>query len=291
MPKLNATNTLTFKISISQIKQTGNVRQEYDPKGIAELADSIFTYGLINPITVKPLEDDENGIKQYELVAGHRRLRAFQYLCEKGQDYTQITASVITKGSKDVLQLVENIQREELAPIDIETALKAMVTAGMSQKQISEELSKSLSWVHDRLEGNKVRAKANAQGINTAGMSSKALSQFGSIPDDKLPGVISNAQANGGTVKAATDALNDYRSENNIEPPKNNKQPESLEIPEFSDPEPIKIDIETVISEIQDYFSRQLKDEESPHRINTYIKIKDDLLALFEAYQHNQDRP
>ena len=287
MPKLNATNTLTFKISISQIKETGNVRQEYDPKGIAELADSIFTYGLINPITVKPLEDDENGIKQYELVAGHRRLRAFQYLCEKGQDYTQITASVITKGSKDVLQLVENIQREELAPIDIETALKAMVTAGMSQKQISEELSKSLSWVHDRLAGNKVRAKANAQGINTDGMSSKALSQFGSIPDDKLPGVISNAQANGGTVKAATDALNDYRSENNIEPPKNNKQPESLEMPEFSDPEPIKIDIETVISEIQDYFSRQLKDEESPHRIDTYTKIKDDLLALFEAYQHN----
>lgn len=287
MPKLNATNTLTFKISISQIKETGNVRQEYDPKGIAELADSIFTYGLINPITVRPLEDDEKGIKQYELVAGHRRLRAFQYLCEKGQDYTQITASVITKGSKDVLQLVENIQREELAPIDIETALKAMVTAGMSQKQISEELSKSLSWVHDRLTGNKVRAKANAQGINTDGMSSKALSQFGSIPDDKLPGVISNAQANGGTVKAATDALNDYRSENNIEPPKNNKQPESLEMPEFSDPEPIKIDIETVISEIQDYFSRQLKDEESPHRINTYTKIKDDLLALFEAYQHN----
>lgn len=287
MPKLNAINTLTFKISISQIKETGNVRQEYDPKGIAELADSIFTYGLINPITVKPLEDDENGIKQYELVAGHRRLRAFQYLCEKGQDYTQITASVITKGSKDVLQLVENIQREELAPIDIETALKAMVTAGMSQKQISEELSKSLSWVHDRLTGNKVRAKANAQGIKTDGMSSKALSQFGSIPDDKLPGVISNAQANGGTVKAATDALNDYRSENNIEPPKNNKQPESLEMPEFSDPEPIKIDIETVISEIQDYFSRQLKDEESPHRINTYTKIKDDLLALFEAYQHN----
>lgn len=100
MPKLNATNTLTFKISINQIKETGNVRQEYDPKGIAELADSIFTYGLINPITVKPLEDDENGIKQYELVAGHRRLRAFQYLCEKGQDYTQITASVVTKAQK-----------------------------------------------------------------------------------------------------------------------------------------------------------------------------------------------
>lgn len=287
MPKLNATNTLTFKISISQIKETGNVRQEYDPKGIAELADSIFTYGLINPITVKPLEDDENGIKQYELVAGHRRLRAFQYLCEKGQDYTQITASVITKGSKDVLQLVENIQREELAPIDIETALKAMVTAGMSQKQISEELSKSLSWVHDRLAGTEVRENAEARGIDTTGMTTKALSQLVSVPGEELPDVISQVKANGGTVKAATDALNDYRAQNNIEQPKNRKKPEVLEMPEFSDPEPIKIDIETVISEIQDYFSRQLKDEESPHRINTYTKIKDDLLALFEAYQHN----
>lgn len=287
MPKLNATNTLTFKISISQIKETGNVRQEYDPKGIAELADSIFTYGLINPITVKPLEDDENGIKQYELVAGHRRLRAFQYLCEKGQDYTQITASVITKGSKDVLQLVENIQREELAPIDIETALKAMVTAGMSQKQISEELSKSLSWVHDRLTGTEVRENAEARGIDTTGMTTKALSQLASVPDEELPDVISQVKANGGTVKAATDALNDYRAQNNIEQPKNRKKPEVLETPEFSDPEPIKIDIETVISEIQDYFLRQLKDEESPHRINTYTKIKDDLLALFEAYQHN----
>lgn len=287
MPKLNATNTLTFKISISQIKETGNVRQEYDPKGIAELADSIFTYGLINPITVKPLEDDENGIKQYELVAGHRRLRAFQCLCEKGQDYTQITASVITKGSKDVLQLVENIQREELAPIDIETALKAMVTAGMSQKQISEELSKSLSWVHDRLTGTEVRENAEARGIDTTGMTTKALSQLASVPGEELPDVISQVKANGGTVKAATDALNDYRAQNNIEQPKNRKKPEVLEMPEFSDPEPIKIDIETVISEIQDYFSRQLKDEESPHRINTYTKIKDDLLALFEAYQHN----
>lgn len=287
MPKLNATNTLTFKISINQIKETGNVRQEYEPKGIAELADSIFTYGLINPITVKPLEDDENGIKQYELVAGHRRLRAFQYLCEKGQDYTQITASVITKGSKDVLQLVENIQREELAPIDIETALKAMVTAGMSQKQISEELSKSLSWVHDRLTGTEVRENAEARGIDTTGMTTKALSQLASVPGEELPDVISQVKANGGTVKAATDALNDYRAQNNIEQPKNRKKPEVLEMPEFSDPEPIKIDIETVISEIQDYFSRQLKDEESPHRINTYTKIKDDLLALFEAYQHN----
>lgn len=287
MPKLTPNNTLTFKISIDQIKETGNVRTNYDDEKIKELADSIFKYGLINPVSVKPLPDSPDGIKQYELVAGHRRLRAFQYLCSIGQDYSQITASVVTKGSKNVLQLIENVQREDLEPVDVETAIKALATAGMSQKEISEELSKSLSWVHDRLAGTEVRENAEARGIDTNGMSTKALSQLASVPEEQLSDVISQVKANGGTVKAATDALNDFRAQNNIEPPKNRKKEETLETPEIYEPKPILIDIQNVISEIQDYFKRQLQGEEGLHRINTLNKIKDDLIALFEAYQHN----
>ena len=287
MPKLTSNNTLTFKISIDQIIETGNVRTNYDDEKIKELSESIFKYGLINPISVKPLPDSADGIKQYELVAGHRRLRAFRLLCSQGQDYSQITASVVTKGSKNILQLVENVQREDLEPVDVETAIKAMVTAGMSQKEISEELSKSLSWVHDRLAGTEVRENAEARGIDTTGMTTKALSQLASVPGEQLPNVIAQAQANGGTVKAATDALNDFRTQNNIEKPKNRKKKDYLDIPELNESKPILIDIENVISEIQDYFKRQLEGEEGLHRINTLNKIKDDLIALFEAYQHN----
>lgn len=302
MPKLTSNNTLTFKISIDQIIETGNVRTNYDDEKIKELSESIFKYGLINPISVKPLPDSADGIKQYELVAGHRRLRAFRILCSQGQDYSQITASVVIKGSKNVLQLVENVQREDLEPVDVETAIKALVTAGMSQKEISEELSKSLSWVHDRLAGTEVRENANAQGIDTTGISTKALSQLMSIPKEHLPDILAIVKANGGTVKAATDALNEYRAQNNIkrpqktekaESPKEPKKPENhkeegfLDIPELNELKPILIDIENVISEIQDYFKRQLEGEEGLHRINTLNKIKDDLIALFEAYQHN----
>jgi len=302
MPKLTSNNTLTFKISIDQIIETGNVRTNYDDEKIKELSESIFKYGLINPISVKPLPDSADGIKQYELVAGHRRLRAFRLLCSQGQDYSQITASVVTKGSKNVLQLVENVQREDLEPVDVETAIKALVTAGMSQKEISEELSKSLSWVHDRLTGTEVRENANAQGIDTTGISTKALSQLMSIPKEHLPDILAKVKANGGTVKAATDALNEYRAQNNIkgpqktekkesskEPkkPENHKEEEFLDIPDLNESKPILIDIENVISEIQDYFKRQLQGEEGLHRINTLNKIKDDLIALFEAYQHN----
>ena len=286
MPKLTPQSALTFKISLDQIKETGNVRTSYNDEKIQELADSIFKYGLINPISVKPLLEDENGIKQYELVAGHRRLRAFRYLCSVGQDYSQITASVIVKGSKNVLQLIENVQREDLEPVDVETAIKALVTAGMSQKEIAEELSKSLSWVHDRLAGTEVRENAEARGIDTSGMTTKALSQLASVPGEQLSDVINQAKANGGTVKAATDALNDFRTQNNIEQPKNRKKEKPLEMPAFES-KPILIDIQNVISEIQDYFKRQLDGEEGLHRINTLNSIKDDLIALFEAYQHN----
>lgn len=286
MPKLTPQSALTFKISLNQIKETGNVRTSYNDEKIQELADSIFKYGLINPISVKPLPEDENGIKQYELVAGHRRLRAFRYLCSVGQDYSQITASVIVKGSKNVLQLIENVQREDLEPVDVETAIKALVTAGMSQKEIAEELSKSLSWVHDRLAGTEVRENAEARGIDTSGMTTKALSQLASVPGEQLSDVINQAKANGGTVKAATDALNDFRTQNNIEQPKNRKKEKPLEMPAFES-KPILIDIQNVISEIQDYFKRQLDGEEGLHRINTLNSIKDDLIALFEAYQHN----
>lgn len=286
MPKLTPQSALTFKISLDQIKETGNVRTSYNDEKIQELADSIFKYGLINPISVKPLPEDKNGIKQYELVAGHRRLRAFRYLCSVGQDYSQITASVIVKGSKNVLQLIENVQREDLEPVDVETAIKALVTAGMSQKEIAEELSKSLSWVHDRLAGTEVRENAEARGIDTSGMTTKALSQLASVPGEQLSDVINQAKANGGTVKAATDALNDFRTQNNIEQPKNRKKEKPLEMPAFES-KPILIDIQNVISEIQDYFKRQLDGEEGLHRINTLNSIKDDLIALFEAYQHN----
>ena len=156
----------------------------------------------------------------------------------------------------------------------------------MSQKEIAEELSKSLSWVHDRLAGTEVRENAEARGIDTSGMTTKALSQLASVPGEQLSDVINQAKANGGTVKAATDALNDFRTQNNIEQPKNRKKEKPLEMPAFES-KPILIDIQNVISEIQDYFKRQLEGEEGLHRINTLNKIKDDLIALFEAYKHN----
>ncbi len=297
MPKLPQENILTRKISLDQIVETGNVRLNYNQEEIENLADSIFRYGLINPISVKFLREDENGIKKYELIAGHRRVRAYKHLCEKGHDYTQITAT-ICHGEKEIVQLVENIQREQLSQIDIETAVKALVTAGMSQKEIAEELSKPLSWLHDTLAGSQVRENVEAQGVDTTGMSTKALSQLASIPGDKLPEAVTKAKENGGTVKAATKQLQEYRKENGIEAPKNAKKKNTETSPFDFEPEPITITVENVISEIRDYMQRQKSisgpDMELRYGFNNFAcwekiinAITEDLTALFEAYQHN----
>lgn len=95
-------------------------------------------------------------------------------------------------------------------------------------------------------------------------------------------------KAKGGTVKAATDALNNFRKENGIAAPKNKKAKE----PDF-EPEPITIAIENVIGEITDYKLRQLQktsDTKTPYKAiitDAITKICNDLISLFEAYQHN----
>ena len=88
--KLSNTNATHLKIQLTQIRETGNVRKDYDANGIAELAESIKNNGLLNPLTVKPGQADENGNKTYELIAGHRRLRAYQLLCENGDDFSMV---------------------------------------------------------------------------------------------------------------------------------------------------------------------------------------------------------
>ena len=278
MPKLPGSNPLLIEIGLEQIIETGNVRHEYTTTEINELADSIYKNTLINPITVKKAEIDENGVQLYELIAGHRRIRAIKKLVADGLDYSRVKATIVT-GDKDVLQLVENIQRQDLTAEDKEAALLKLIRSGMSQKDISIELAKPLSWVNDTLAGSRVRAELSSQGIETEKISTPALSQLRSIPKDKLPEVIQEVKDNGSTVKAATQALNKFR---NKEKPK--VEPVSIE-PEFA-AEPVTITLENIVEEIVEYRNRTV-DMFKKDSVHTGIikTVCDDLIALFRRYE------
>lgn len=205
--KLTNNNATHLKIPLSQIRETGNVRKDYDANGIVELAESIKNNGLLNPLTVKPGQADENGNKTYELIAGHRRLRAYQLLCRNGDDFSMVECCV-RPGKKIVLQMIENIQRQDITPREKEEAVKAMLAEGYTQSDIARELSKPIAWVSDIVAGTKVREVADKNGIDTDGIATKTLSQLRSIPAKELPAKIKELSDRGGTFREATEIMN-----------------------------------------------------------------------------------
>lgn len=213
--KLNA-NATFIKIPLAQIRETGNVRHEYDEDGIKELAESIRNNGLMNPITVKPAQEDENGEKTYELIAGHRRIRAYKYLCDQGDDFSMVECCIRT-GNKLVLQIIENIQRADITPREKEDAIAEMLSENYSQADIARELSKPIQWVSDIVAGAKVRKIADENGIDTENIATKTLSQLRSIPEEELAGCLEQLVAKGGTTKAATEILHETKNATTFE--------------------------------------------------------------------------
>lgn len=232
--KLNA-NATFVKIPLAQIRETGNVRHEYDEDGIKELAESIRNNGLLNPISVKPAQEDENGEKTYELIAGHRRLRAYKYLCEQGNDFSIVECCIRT-GNKLVLQIIENLQRVDITPREKEDAIAKMLEENYSQVEIARELSKPIQWVSDIVAGAKVRKIADEASLNTEGIATKTLSQLRSIPEEELAGCLEQLVAKGGTTKAATEILHEWKGLPEEEIPATNSENTTFESsPEESD--------------------------------------------------------
>ena len=91
-------------------------RKEFDKEALEELAASIKNHGLINPITVSESPKDGDW-KGFFIVAGERRFRAHQLLDRKS------IPAIITGGNPEEIALIENIQREDLSPLEEAEAL------------------------------------------------------------------------------------------------------------------------------------------------------------------------
>ena len=125
------------EIAIDQISPNPNQpRREFDEEAMQELANSICEIGIIQPVTLRQMEDGK-----YQIIAGERRWRAAQMA---GLD--SIPAYIRTVKDETVMEmaLVENIQREDLNAIEIALAYEHLVeTTGMTQEKVSERVGKS----------------------------------------------------------------------------------------------------------------------------------------------------
>lgn len=110
-------------------------RRDFNEEALRELADSIKELGVIQPITLRKMEDET-----YQIIAGERRFRASQ-LAGK----TTIPAYILKADDEDTMEmaLIENIQREDLNPLEIALAYQQLIEQhNLSQEQLSKRVGK-----------------------------------------------------------------------------------------------------------------------------------------------------
>ncbi|MCE3260054.1 MAG: chromosome partitioning protein ParB [Bacteroidetes bacterium] len=115
-------------------------RTNFEETALQELSDSIKQHGIIQPLTVRKL-----GYDKYQLISGERRFRASQMA-----GLTEVPAYIRVADDQAMLEmaLVENIQREDLDPIEVSLSYKRLIDeCNLTQEQLSEKVGKQRSTV------------------------------------------------------------------------------------------------------------------------------------------------
>ncbi len=133
------------EIELSKISPNPNQpRREFDPIALQELADSISEVGIIQPITLRKVDDNS-----YQIIAGERRFRASQLA-----GLTSIPAYIKTASDENVMEmaLIENIQREDLNSLEIALAYQHLIEQyELTQERLSERVGKNRTTITNYL--------------------------------------------------------------------------------------------------------------------------------------------
>lgn len=142
----NKVNTESInEILLSEIETNPfQPRQHFDQEALKELSESIKVHGIIQPITVRKFSNN-----QYQLISGERRFQA-----SKLAGLTKIPAYVRTADDQQMLEmaLIENIQRENLNPIEISLSYQRLISeCNLKQEELGDRVGKSRSTVTNYL--------------------------------------------------------------------------------------------------------------------------------------------
>lgn len=119
-------------------------RKEFDQEALAQLADSIQNYGILQPLLVRPLQDGT-----YQIVAGERRWRA-----SRMAGITEVPVIIRDMTEEDVVKvaLVENLQREDLNPLEEALGYQKLIDEyELTQEEVAKAVGKARSGVANSL--------------------------------------------------------------------------------------------------------------------------------------------
>lgn len=130
------------EINIDSIKpNSAQPRKTFDEEKLLELGNSILQHGVIQPLVLKKGKNDD----EYELVAGERRWRAARLAKLKT---VPAIIKELTKEENALFSIIENIQREDLNPVDEAEAIsKMMKEFRLTQEEVSKSLGKSRPYI------------------------------------------------------------------------------------------------------------------------------------------------
>jgi ParB family chromosome partitioning protein len=181
-------------VPMDQIKAVMNVRKTYTEESIEEMSASLKEHGLIQAITVY-LRGPEDHVVCY----GHRR-----YFGARKAGFTKIKAHVLSEPPREMIaiQLVENIQREDLNPIEIGAALYDL-SLSRNNREIAKLLGKKEDWVSRNLTAHTMRQKYSEtlKKYNAENVSANVLCEIAGLPEEEQGVALEQSLSAGGTRK------------------------------------------------------------------------------------------
>ncbi|MEG0260223.1 MAG: ParB/RepB/Spo0J family partition protein [Lysinibacillus sp.] len=236
-------------------------RKVFDDEAIQELAESIKEHGIIQPIVVRKKRD------KYEIVVGERRFRAAQLA---GISEISAIVKVLTEVQMMELAILENLQREDLTPIEEAEAYQSLMeNLHLTQEELSKRLGKSRPHIanHVRLLNlpEEIRQLMNegtlsmGQGRALLGLKNKRL-----IPEVALKAI--KQELNVRQVETLVQTLNDEVSRETEKPKRKD------------------IFVEAKESQLRDYFGTnvQIKKAKNKGKIEIEFYSEDDLERILE---------
>ena len=124
-------------------------RVDMRPESLAELAESIRVQGVVQPIVVRPIGDPDAAVRRYEIIAGERRWRAAQQV---GLQEIPAVVRHVADDAAIAMALIENIQREDLNPLEEARALQRLISEfGLTHQQAAQAVGRSRAAVSNLL--------------------------------------------------------------------------------------------------------------------------------------------
>ena len=232
-------------------------RHEFTEEKIKELAESIKQNGLLQSITVR---DIGNGF--YELIAGERHLRAIKYLQHAT---TKAIVKELTEEQMATLALIENIQREELTPIEEAHAYQELLRINkLTQDELAKSLGKTQATVANKLRLLKLSKKV-IEAINSKKITERHGRAMVKLDESAQEKILSQILSQNLNVSQTEEKIDTYlKIKKDVKPVSGNAN---------YDAQKLVIKLTKEIAKLEEKYGIDLNKEEEENMENIVIKV------------------